>query len=98
MKDKKTLREYASAMDVLSRNWEKEGDGVSRTEWCRQKLTDYIQKRHAKFCKQHADLEIQSLPANHKLKVLDVGRRVFTVLCYSMNCLSLVSFEETPLY
>lgn len=73
VKDKKTLREYASAMDVLSRNWEKEGDGVSRTEWCRRKLTDYIEKRHAKFCKQHADLEIQSLPANRKLKVLDVG-------------------------
>jgi len=70
------LKEYASAMDILSRNWATEGDGISRIEWAKNWTLKWFNEKRAKvirrneYTNQDIKFEESSTP---KLKILDVG-------------------------
>lgn len=76
LKNADNLKEYASAMDILSRNWATEGDGISRIEWAKNWTLKWFNEKRSKVIRRNefTNTEIKfedcSTP---KLKILDVG-------------------------
>jgi len=76
LKDKSKLTEYAQAMDILSREWKKSGDGLSRIEWAKSRTEQWFESgRREKMLRRWSfkDASIKFDEVGEDLRILDVG-------------------------
>jgi hypothetical protein len=44
-------------MDVLSKQWVNNGDGVSRIEWAKIKINEYFETKRDKFIRKNEEIK-----------------------------------------
>ena len=57
LENTQVLKEYSAAMDVLSKQWVNNGDGVSRIEWAKIKINEYFETKRDKFIRKNEEIK-----------------------------------------
>jgi len=59
-------------MDILSREWVSNGDGLSRIEFTRLKIIDFFTLKREKCMRRNPEINLENVDSEN-IKILDIG-------------------------
>ena len=67
------LREYSTAMDILSRSWLTDSDGTSRLDWARNWTVKWFGTKRTKVIRRNPEIIFDEVDHVGEVAILDVG-------------------------